>query len=479
MIAEQQNRPSVVNAPVEPVGLPRLNFHFPFSERRVLLLTIDTLLVTAVAWLVDQSGMGAGLTAEGRYWLPVLLGGWWLLAGLNDLYDVPSSSDTTLAVIRLFVTGLTAQVVYVIAHALAPELPGALVFFRYLAPILLAVGLWRWLYALAFDRPPFYHRVLIIGGGRAAQTIAGCLRQGPGIKCKVTGYVDDAATDGDGSEDLPYLGQEADLPELVRRWRIHEVVVATEKTVDQRLFQLLVDCQAHGMRVSWMPDVYSRLYRRIPMEYIDPTWALYAMQGRRIFSPLQQLSKRLLDLVVVLAALPILLLIIVPVAIAIRLDSEGPAFYRQIRVGRANKTFCIFKFRTMFVDAEKDGRARWATEDDDRITRVGRLLRKSRLDELPQILNVLRGEMSLVGPRPERPEFIAELQEQIPFYRTRLMVKPGITGWAQVQYSYGSTTEDALIKLQHDFYYIQYWSFWTDLYILYRTVGVMLGLKGR
>ncbi len=477
MIVEQQNRPAAI-APAEPVGLPGLNFHFPFSERRVLLLTMDTLLVAAVAWLADQTGLGIGLTAREPILLPVLIGGWWLLAWLNDLYDVPSSSDTTLALIRLFVAGVTAEVAYLIAHALVPELPGALVFFRYLAPVLLAIGLWRWIYALAFDRPPFYHRVLIVGGGRAAQTIAGCLKQGKGIKCKVTGYVDDGAG-VDRSEELPYLGLEADLPELVRRWRIHEVVVATEKAVDQRLFQLLVDCQAGGMRVSWMPDVYGRLYRRIPMEYIDPTWALYAMQGRRIFSPLQQLSKRLFDLLVVLVALPLLLLILVPVAIAIRFDSDGPAFYRQIRAGRASRPFSIFKFRTMVVDAEKDGRARWATEDDDRITRVGRLLRKSRLDELPQMLNVLRGEMSLVGPRPERPEFIAELQEQIPFYRTRLMVKPGITGWAQVQYSYGSTTEDALIKLQHDFYYIQYWSFWTDLYILYRTVGVVLGLRGR
>jgi lipopolysaccharide/colanic/teichoic acid biosynthesis glycosyltransferase len=164
--------------------------------------------------------------------------------------------------------------------------------------------------------------------------------------------------------------------------------------------------------------------------------------------------------------------------VAIRLDSPGPVFYRQVRSGRGNRPFRIFKFRTMFVDAEKDGRARWATKDDPRITRVGRFLRKSRLDELPQVLNVLRGEMSLVGPRPERPEFVEELQQEVPFFRTRLMVKPGITGWAQIHYDYGNSARDALIKLQYDFYYIHYWSLWLDLYTLYRTLGVVARLKG-
>jgi lipopolysaccharide/colanic/teichoic acid biosynthesis glycosyltransferase len=166
------------------------------------------------------------------------------------------------------------------------------------------------------------------------------------------------------------------------------------------------------------------------------------------------------------------------IALAIRLDSPGPIFYRQVRAGRAGKPFTIVKFRTMSVDAEKDGKARWATKDDQRITRVGRFLRKARFDELPQLLNVLRGEMSLVGPRPERPEFIQQLERELPFYRTRMMVKPGITGWAQIHYDYGNSVEDGLIKLQYDFYYVRYWSMWLDLYIVFQTFGVVLRLKG-
>jgi lipopolysaccharide/colanic/teichoic acid biosynthesis glycosyltransferase len=166
------------------------------------------------------------------------------------------------------------------------------------------------------------------------------------------------------------------------------------------------------------------------------------------------------------------------VALAIRLDSPGPIFYLQIRCGRAGRLFSIFKFRTMSIDAEQDGQARWATKGDQRITRVGRFLRQTRLDELPQLLNVLRGEMSIVGPRPERPEFVEMLQEEVPFYRTRLMVKPGLTGWAQIHYDYGNSVEDALIKLQYDFYYLRYWSVWLDLYIIFRTLGVVFRFRG-
>jgi lipopolysaccharide/colanic/teichoic acid biosynthesis glycosyltransferase len=166
------------------------------------------------------------------------------------------------------------------------------------------------------------------------------------------------------------------------------------------------------------------------------------------------------------------------VALAIALDDGGPLFYRQVRSGRAGEPFFVVKFRTMRPDAEKDGKPRWAKKDDDRVTRVGKVLRKTRLDELPQIINVLRGEMHIVGPRPERPEFIAELEEKIPFYRTRLTVKPGLTGWAQIHYKYGNSVEDALVKLQYDLYYIRNRSLWLDFYIVFKTIGVVFRLEG-
>jgi exopolysaccharide biosynthesis polyprenyl glycosylphosphotransferase len=202
------------------------------------------------------------------------------------------------------------------------------------------------------------------------------------------------------------------------------------------------------------------------------------MQGQSIFNRLQRLSKRGLDLVVVLVSLPIFGLLIPLLALAIRLDSPGPVFYRQVRSGRGGKPFSIIKFRTMFTDAEKDGKPRWAMEDDPRITRAGRFLRKTRLDELPQIFNILKGDMSIVGPRPERPEFVAELSQAIPFYQVRLTVKPGLTGWAQIHAEYGNSVEDALVKLQYDFYYIRCWSLWLDLYTMFKTVYVVFKLQG-
>jgi exopolysaccharide biosynthesis polyprenyl glycosylphosphotransferase len=456
------------------------------SERWVLLVFVDALLVMLAAWGVHwlwrhlpALRFDAPIVGQRWPWIVSLIGGWWLLALLNDLYHIPSSNNIGLSAKRIGIVGVLGLISYTAATIVLPALPPLLLFAYTLAAILLAIVLWRWGYAVAFDRPPFLHRVLILGGGRRGRAIANILRNGSGVKCNVLGYVDsDPPALGVMPTDVPHLGSEGDLLNLVQQMGIHEIVVAIEGNLDDHLFQLLVDCQAHGVPVSWMPNLVEKLCRKIPIEYIDASWALHAIQGRAIFSRLQQYTKRVVDILLISLALPFLTLLLLPLAVAIRLDSSGPVFYRQTRSGRGGKPFSIFKFRTMYVDAEKDGRARWATKDDPRITRVGRFLRKSRLDELPQVLNVLLGDMSLIGPRPERPEFVAELQEVIPFYRTRLMVKPGLTGWAQINYDYGSTTEDALVKLQYDFYYICYWSLWMDLHILFRTLGVVFTLKG-
>ncbi|HZD11583.1 MAG TPA: sugar transferase [Candidatus Binatia bacterium] len=487
MIADKKERSVVVSITRPETRTAQRSVQIRFSERRVLLILVDSVLVVAsargIAWIWHETGLTRlQVPVLGNLWLWVLvtLVGWWVLALLNDLYDVPTSSNTPLTTKRLAVVGATAGMLLVMAWLLDLGLPPPVYSLQLLLVTILAVAAWRWLYAVSTYRPPFLHRVLVVGGGSRGRAVIDLLQQGPGAKCSVVGFVDDDAAGRAtmaGAAEL--VGDERDLPQLASELGVHEIVMAKDRNLEPHLFEHLVDCQAQGLRVSWMPDLYGRFYRQTPIEYIDPVWVLQAIQGRPIFSRLQQGSKRLLDLIVVILALPATLLILVPVAIAIRLDSPGPIFYRQTRAGKGNRNFSIFKFRTMVVDAEKDGRAKWAEENDPRITHVGRILRKARLDELPQVLNVLRGEMSLVGPRPERPEFVQELQHAVPFYRTRLMVKPGITGWAQVQYDYGSSTQDAMNKLQYDFYYIQYWSLWMDLYILYRTIWVMVGLKGR
>jgi exopolysaccharide biosynthesis polyprenyl glycosylphosphotransferase len=464
-------------------------FQAPFSERRALLVLGDALLVMLAVWVAfvlwqyvsNQPFTATTIRARiGAHWIwfPILLGGWWGVAWLNDLYDIPSSVNKTLSTARVVAAGVLGLVIYmVVFFFLAQYEPPRLFPIYVLLVAVPAITLWRWAYAALSSHLPIQHWVLIVGGGERARAIGRALKQASRVSYHVTGFVDDdPAMRGKALDGVPMLGRTSDLPWLVRHLEIQEIVVAVERSVETDLFQLLVDCHGLGARVSYMPDLYDKLSRRIPIQHIDPAWALNVIE--KLPSRLSLSCKRLIDLALAGFGLLILAPFLPLVALAIRLDSPGPVFYRQIRSGRAGRPFAILKFRTMSTDAEKDGQARWATEDDPRITRVGRFLRKTRVDELPQLQNVLRGEMSIVGPRPERPEFIEQLEQDIPFYRTRLMVKPGLTGWAQIHYRYGSSVEDALIKQQYDFHYLRYWSLWLDLYIIFRTFGVAFRFKG-
>jgi exopolysaccharide biosynthesis polyprenyl glycosylphosphotransferase len=325
--------------------------------------------------------------------------------------------------------------------------------------------------------PRFSRRALIVGRGERARHAAELVKQHSFLNYQILGYVSNAPDTPELTlEGGPVSNNSVEIVNWVREAQVHEIIIASEGQLDRQLFLSLLECQAHGTQIVWLPDLYVQFRQNVPVHQVDPQWILHAVQ----FGPnlIQRMAKRLLDLTVVFFALPALLIFMPLVALAIKLDSPGPIFYRQARCGRSGKPFMIYKFRTMYIDAEKDGKARWATKDDPRITRVGRMLRKARLDELPQVLNILHGEMSIVGPRPERPEFVQELKQVIPYYHTRLLVKPGLTGWAQIQFNYTSTVEDTVTKLQYDLYYIHRWTLWLDIYIMFRTIGVVLWLKG-
>jgi exopolysaccharide biosynthesis polyprenyl glycosylphosphotransferase len=484
----QAIRSQIAESPKLPILQKKLeDIHVPFSERCALLIFVDTTLLLAAifgAFVLWQRTSGIFFDIshiqERWYWFPILSIEWGTLAWLNDLYDLRSANRKGLSAIRIIFVGLTVLFIYLVIYFFNPysTLPRLLVIY-FLLIATPAVILWRGTYVTVFSALPFQHRVLIVGGNERGKTIAKTLKQEPPTNYRVLGFVaSNSSSVGETIEDLPVLGGEKDLLHLVKQLRIHEIVVAIEHELEKALFLSLVECQANGVRVSWMPDLFETLCRRIPIQHVDPAWALHAMQSHSTLGRLQVITSRLLDLALLFLGLPTILLLMPFIALAICLDSPGPVFYRQIRCGRAGKPFFIYKFRTMVNDAEKDGKAQWACKNDPRITRVGRFLRKSRLDELPQLLNVLRGEMSIVGPRPERPEFIEQLEQEIPLYRTRLLVKPGITGWAQVHYDYGNSVEDALIKLQYDFYYIRYQSLALDIYTMFQTVGVLLRLQG-
>ncbi len=267
------------------------------------------------------------------------------------------------------------------------------------------------------------------------------------------------------------------LTDEVNEMEVDEIIVAVRERRGGVLpLTELLQCKLEGISVIDLSTFFERLRGEVRIESLRASWLIYGDGFRQ--GLIRTVVKRLFDLsgalVLLIVSLPFMLL----AAIAIKLESRGPIIYQQERVGEAGRVFRVKKFRSMYSDAEADGKPRWAKANDDRITRVGRLIRKTRIDELPQIFNVLVGEMSIVGPRPERPFFVAQLSQQIPFYAARHSVKPGITGWAQVRYKYGDTVDDAVHKLQFDLYYIKNQTLLLDLLILFRTMTVVLSGEG-
>lgn len=321
-------------------------------------------------------------------------------------------------------------------------------------------------------------RVLIVGAGRDALNVAADLRQHGRSRRTVVGFY--AAGPSDEGVDL---GDEAvfdksmSISQLVERMRVDEVIVAVKEQRGGGVpIDDLLDCRLQGTPVLDLAGFYERAKGQVPTESLKASWLIYGhgfVQG-----PVRTAVKRAFDVVcsslLLLLASPVMVL----TAIAIRMDSPGPVIYRQERVGLRGRVFMCLKFRSMRTDAEKDGVARWATQNDARVTRVGAFIRKCRIDELPQLISVLKGEMSLVGPRPERPSFVAQLKEQIPFYDVRHSVKPGVTGWAQVRCAYGASVDDARKKHQFDLYYVKNHSLMLDLMVLVETVSVVLFREG-
>ena len=263
---------------------------------------------------------------------------------------------------------------------------------------------------------------------------------------------------------------------LERSWS--GVILATERAPGNAILSELMRARLRGLRIYDLTDFYERFLFKLPVGDLRDSWLILAHGFDLLHHTVQLRAKRVIDVVLSLALMLMLSPLMLISAIAIKLDSKGPVFYWQMRIGLNGVTFKLYKFRTMVEDAEKSG-ARWAKKNDPRITRVGRLLRATRIDELPQLWNVLLGEMSFIGPRPERPDFNSELEAAIPYYDLRNLVKPGITGWAQVLYPYGSSVEDAREKLQYDLYYIKNYSVMLDLVILIRTLRVVLVGLGR
>lgn len=463
--------------------LPRWGLRL--SERRALLFAGDlacALLATALSlWLwtlTSGSLFSLDYLRDKAQWFFVLVPAWMVL-NLGQ-YDLGRAAfpQTTLAGL-LSIAGLVL-LAYLGVYFLAPRgaLPRLLVLYFVLLVFSLQLS-WRMLYIRVFVSSFFRRRALVVGAGWAGEAIIQAVAQFHAWQYDIIGIIDDdPAKHGRLVGGVPVLGGHDRLLEVARRGEVSELILAITGEVHGGLFQALLDCQANGLPLVRVLRLYEQITGRVPIEHLEADWVMTAFVERVRFDAAFVFAKRAIDLIGGVIGLAALLLLLPFIALAIWLESRGPVFYTQVRLGRGGQPFQVWKFRTMVAEAEADGQARWAAVDDERVTRVGRILRRMRLDELPQFWNVVTGEMSLVGPRPERPEMIAILEQHIPFYRARLLVKPGLTGWAQINYGYGSSIDDALAKLQYDLYYIKHQAGWLDLTIITRTVEVVLGMKG-
>lgn len=338
--------------------------------------------------------------------------------------------------------------------------------------------LWRGILARLLAADALRHRALVVGAGASARRLLADLREIP-HHYLLLGLVDDDPAKAEVTiGELGVVSDRRGLVETATRLGVQEVILATTGTLHAEMLEELIRCWELGIAVRPMPAVYEELTGRVPVQHLGQKWFLAPFWNKVGLPGLEAAAKRLLDLVIGAIGLVVTLLLTPWIALAIRVEGRGPIFYVQERLGRAGRPFQLVKFRSMRPDAELDGEARWASRGDPRITLVGSMLRRTRLDELPQFWNVVRGDMSIVGPRPERASFIARLEQEIPFYRMRLAVKPGMTGWAQIRYPYGNTVEDALRKLEYDLYYVKHYGLSLDLVIVVRTVGVVLTFRG-
>ena len=320
------------------------------------------------------------------------------------------------------------------------------------------------------------NNILVLGATEAGRKVAEDLKNTPERGQRVVGFVDERFQVMDREfAGFPVLGKYSDLSTLVKKYHVTGIVIAHESSSPQEIMRVLVWICEMALHIYIVPELYPVVNGRFKANLV------YGFELQELFAftmpPWQVRVKRIMDLVVGgfigLASFPLWIF----AAVAIKLQDGGPVFYSQERIGLYGKPFTVYKFRTMRTDAEKFG-AQWATKDDPRVTKIGKFLRKTRIDELPQILCVLKGDMSMVGPRPERAVFISKLREEIPFYISRLKMKPGLTGWAQVRHHYDTSTEDVKIKLQYDMYYYENMSLLLDFQILVRTVYVVLTGKG-
>ncbi len=409
------------------------------------------------------------------YLLPII---WSVM--LIEIYDIRKANRHS-EVLRgvgsaaLF-SGLLYLLIFFVSQSNSLPRRGVAVF---LISVTLLTIIWRFIYIAIFNAPVFNRRVLVIGAGMAGSTLVGMVKRIKPEPFELVGYIDDDPKKlNQIIEGVPVIGTTETLLACIEEEKITDMVFAISGEMKPDLFRVVLLAQEEGTDLISMPTIYEEVFGRVPIFLLQSDWILRSFIDQAQTSGIYEAIKRILDLLSGLIGLIFLVILYPLIAMTILLDDGFPIFYNQMRVGKNGKPYKIYKFRTMRKDAESDGVARMTTTGDSRITRLGKILRRSHLDELPQVINIIKGENSLIGPRAEQIELVNQFQEQIPFYRARLYVKPGLTGWAQVNQRYASTVEDTAVKLEFDLYYIKHRNLLLDMNIAIRTIGAVLGFRG-
>jgi sugar transferase (PEP-CTERM system associated) len=448
-------------------------FNRYMSGRSVTLIVAEAGIVMAAFFVALHSSSPAPTVTEVLWRLVLVTFTYELCLYYSSLYDFSVvQSARHIAVGLLQAAGLASIVLGVIAAATPTVLISAESYLIALPGVVVAIALSRVAaHSMSVDAT-FDQNVLILGTGPMARHMARIVQTQKEFPYRLVGFIDDSEA---ATSTVNTLGHISELTRLVRAHDIRLIIVTASERRGKLPVQQLLQAKLAGVRIEDAATSYERLTCKILIDELKPSWMIFS-DG---FCPprITRSVKRVLDLMLAAVGLVLAAPIMVLAWIAIRLDSPGPVLYRQERVGQHGQPFVLLKFRSMRSDAE-NGTPIWASAVDDRVTRIGRFIRQTRIDELPQLWNVLRGEMSFVGPRPERPYFVEQLTAKIPFYGERHCVKPGVTGWAQVCYRYGASVEDATEKLRYDLYYIKHLSLSFDLSILFDTVKVIVARRG-
>ena len=434
----------------------------------ILMIAGSLAVAASVNGAIDDASLGIGHIA-------LVTALFTLCFYYNELYDLTAVHSKSELFVRFLQATGAAAILLAMLTILFPSITiGGRIFLTALGLLLVGVPSVRLgLVHLAHD-PHLEERVLILGTGLRARALARQIWSQHEFAYRVVGFVDEMPA-AMPSDDPLVLGSRAELGQIVDEQRIDRIVVSLSDRRGSLPVDELLQAKLSGVRVEDAATMYERITGKILIDDIKPSWLIFS-DGFRT-SRLTRIVKRGFDILVASIGLVLAAPLLAMTALAVRLDSRGPIVYRQERVGLHGRTFTLCKLRSMREDAEQ-GTPIWAKDEDERVTRVGRFIRLTRLDELPQLWNVLRGDMSCVGPRPERPFFVEQLAAEIPFYNTRHVVRPGVTGWAQVKYRYGASVEDAREKLRYDLYYIKQQSIFFDLTILIDTVKVVLFRQG-